>query len=64
MDSDRRLTYTVEEAATRLGIARGKAYEHANLGNIPGVIRLGRRILIIKSIFDRWLAVEVPTVQG
>jgi len=58
-----RLVYTVEEVAIRLGIARTKAYDHARLGDIPGVIRLGRRILISKPVFDRWIA-EASTVQA
>ncbi|HAS09172.1 MAG TPA: excisionase [Acidimicrobiaceae bacterium] len=44
MSSDR-LTYTVDEAADRLGISRSLAYELVRLGELP-CIRLGRRILI------------------
>jgi excisionase family DNA binding protein len=36
----------VEEAAALLGIGRGLAYELARRGELPGVIRLGRRYVV------------------
>ena len=41
-----RLTYTVEEAATALGISRGLAYAMVREGRLPA-LRLGPRRLII-----------------
>jgi excisionase family DNA binding protein len=49
-----RLTLTVEEAATMLGISRAFAYEAVNRGEIPH-IRIGRRILVPRSALDRLL---------
>ena len=46
---------TVEEAAQRLGIGRGSAYEAARRGEIP-VIRIGRRILVPRLAFERMLS--------
>lgn len=43
-----RLTLTVEEAATVLGISRALAYEAVQHGDIPS-IRIGRRILVPRS---------------
>jgi excisionase family DNA binding protein len=40
---------TVPEAARLLRINRGKAYEMANDGTLPGVIRLGRTIRVDKE---------------
>jgi excisionase family DNA binding protein len=60
---DRRV-YTVEEVAEILGIARGKAYEHINANDIPGVIHLGRRILISKPVFDSWLDDNNNVIQA
>ncbi len=37
---------TVPEAARLLRINRGKAYEMANDGTLPGVVRLGRTIRV------------------
>lgn len=43
-----RATLTIEEAAELLGISRGLAYEAARRNELPGVLRVGRRILISK----------------
>ncbi len=48
------LTYSVEDVAAMLGIARGKAYEHVHNGEIPS-IRMGRRLLIPRARFHTWL---------
>ena len=50
-----RLTLTVEEAGTLLGISRAFAYEAVNRGDIPS-IRIGRRILVPKVALERMLA--------
>jgi len=47
-----RLTLTVEEAATLLGISRSFAYEAVTRGEIPS-IRIGRRILVPKAALQR-----------
>ncbi len=49
-----RLTYTVEEAAEKLGISRPVAYQAVNRGDIP-VIRIGRRILIPVAALQKML---------
>lgn len=48
-------TYTVEEAATALGIGRSLAYELIRAKRIP-VLRLGKRIVIPVLALDRMLA--------
>lgn len=48
------LTYTVEEVAALLGIARGVAYESVRTGQIPAT-RVGRRWLIPRRRFHAWL---------
>jgi excisionase family DNA binding protein len=50
-----RLVYTVDEAATLLGISRSFAYEAVNAGRIPSM-RIGRRILVPKAALERFLA--------
>lgn len=47
-----RLTFTVEEAATLLGISRAFAYEAVRRGEIPS-IRIGRRVLVPKAALQR-----------
>ena len=46
---------TVEEAAERLGISRGLAYELVRQGVLPS-LRLGRRIVIPVRALDELLA--------
>ena len=45
----KRATLTVEEAAKLLGISRGSAYQAARNGQLPGTLRVGRRILVSKA---------------
>lgn len=47
-ESPGRMTLTVEEAATALGISRALAYEAVRRGEIPAV-KVGRRILVPRS---------------
>jgi excisionase family DNA binding protein len=54
------LTYSVDDVAALLGIARGKAYEYVRSGAIPS-IRMGKRYLIPRERFHTWLNREAPT---
>ena len=49
-------TMKVEEAAALLGIARQTAYDLANLGKLPGAIRLGKRWVVSRRVLERVLA--------
>ncbi len=51
---DERLTLTVREAARMLGIGHDLAYQCVKDGTIPAVM-LGRRIVIPRGRFERWL---------
>jgi excisionase family DNA binding protein len=53
-----RLTVTVEEAARLLGISRQSAYQAARAGELPGVIRIGRRLLVSRAQIDRMLGIS------
>jgi excisionase family DNA binding protein len=52
--TEERLTYTLTEAARRLGISRALAYEAVNRGELP-VCRIGRRVLIPRAALLRLL---------
>jgi len=52
--TEEKLTYTVEEAAKKLGISRGSAYQAAATGELP-VIKIGKRLLVPKIQLDRKL---------
>jgi excisionase family DNA binding protein len=51
---EERLTYTLNEAARRLGISRALAYEAANRGELP-VCRIGRQVLVPRAALLRLL---------
>jgi excisionase family DNA binding protein len=48
------LTYSVDEVAVLLGVARSVAYEAVRNGTIPAT-RVGRRWLIPRRRFHEWL---------
>ena len=50
--------YTVRQAAARLGISPGLAYELIRAGEIPAK-RLGRRWVVPRELFHAWLN-EMP----
>ena len=54
-------TVSVEVAAARLGLSRGKAYELARRNALPvPVLRFGRKMAIPARALDRLLFVETP----
>jgi len=57
--TEERLTLSVEEAAAKLGISRNLGYQLAKTGQLPGVIRLGQRRIVISRVqFERFLAAD------
>jgi len=50
--SDEPLTYSVEQAAKRLGISRSLAYDSVRTGAIP-TLRLGARVLVPRAALER-----------
>ncbi len=49
-----KLTMTVDEVASVLGISRGLAYEKCRTGEIP-TVRIGRRLLVSRRALERML---------
>ncbi|MCP3992839.1 MAG: excisionase family DNA-binding protein [Actinomycetia bacterium] len=50
--SQERLTISVDEAASLLGISRSAAYDCVKTGELPS-IRMGRRVLIPLAVLQR-----------
>ena len=50
---NQKLTYSVAEAAKRIGIGKNAVYALAKAQKIP-VIRVGRRFVINAEQFDNW----------
>jgi excisionase family DNA binding protein len=59
MTSTETLTYTVDQIAVLLGVARSVAYESVRNGEIPAT-RVGRRWLIPRKRFHAWLDGDPP----
>ncbi|MDP7619923.1 MAG: helix-turn-helix domain-containing protein [Dehalococcoidia bacterium] len=59
-------TLSVEDAALILGIGRSLAYDLAKNGKLPGVIRLGRRLVVSRRALERVLreAAIGPRLDG
>ena len=55
-----RRTVDVETAAQILGLSRTTAYKLATSGELPGVIRLGRRLLVSVDALEALLRGELP----
>ena len=59
-----RLTLTIEEACQLYGIGRTLGYELARWGELPGLIRLGRRLLVSRSALERALHFDTRRPDG
>ena len=55
--NEKKLCYTVPEAAQLLGFSRNFGYELARTGQIP-ILRFGKRMLVPKAAFDKMLGVS------
>lgn len=57
-----KLTLTVPDLQNALGIGRDAAYELANRADFPK-LRVGKRILIPRDAFMRWLEAQTENVS-
>ncbi|MBA7710825.1 hypothetical protein ES703_119772 [subsurface metagenome] len=54
--TETRLTYSIPEAAARIGISSDLAYELAKRGELAGAIRLGRKRWVVSRVqLERFL---------
>jgi excisionase family DNA binding protein len=54
-----KLTYSIPEAAKILGISRNLGYELARRGELPGVIHLGeKRMVVSKSAIQKLIEAD------
>jgi excisionase family DNA binding protein len=49
-------TVSIECWAEAIGVSRATAYSLANQGKIPGLIRIGRRMVVSRQALDELLA--------
>ena len=64
MENNERLTYDIKTAAVLLGISRNLAYELARRKELPGVIKLGKRLVVSKLAIDSLLQGETQKGEG
>lgn len=56
------LLITVPEAAQRLGIGTTKAWQMAQRGEMPGVVRVGRSVRVSVARLREWI--DAQTVKS
>lgn len=56
-----RLTFTVPEVAAILGVGRDAAYQAAAAGQIPGLVRIGRKITFARAVVLEWLGQDASS---
>ncbi len=52
-------TVSVEVAAQALGIGRNTAYQLARQGKLPGVIALGKRLVVSRAALEQLLGAKL-----
>lgn len=61
---EEKLTYSIPEAAKILGISRNLGYELARRGELPGVIHLGeKRMVVSKSAIKKLVEADNTKVS-
>jgi len=53
-----RLTMDVAEVARAIGVSKDTVYEGARTGDVPGSLRVGRRLLFSRAAIERWINAE------
>ncbi len=51
----RRRLGTIDDLRAVIPLARNSLYDSARLGRLPGVVKIGRRVLFDLDVIDRWL---------
>ena len=60
MSEKEKVVYTVKEVGVLLGLSRTSAYRYIKDSTIPA-IKIGRKILISKKAFHKWLDGDYET---
>jgi excisionase family DNA binding protein len=61
--SDGRATYRADEVARLLGVGRDTVYQAAERGEIPGALRIGRRLVFARAPLHAWLRNPAPSEE-
>lgn len=55
---------TIEEAAARLKISRGRCAQMAREGLLPGILHVGKRLVVDAATIDRLLQGDGGTIES
>ena len=55
---EERVYYTIPEVAHRMGVSPVRAYQMAQVGELPAIRLSPRRIRVPRAAFDAWLAAQ------
>lgn len=61
--ADGRATYRADEVATLLGVGRDTVYQAAERGEIPGALRIGRRLVFSRPVVLAWIGNPAPSEE-
>ena len=64
VNENERLTLKIKEAAAMLGISKNLAYDLARRGELPGVIKLGQKRLVVSKLAIERLLQGEDTRKG
>jgi excisionase family DNA binding protein len=65
MASEAKLVYTAEEVMRLLGLSKNSIYKAIRENSLPGVMRIGRRVIFSKQAMDKMLASGInPMATG
>ena len=64
MKNDDVKTISIEKVASMLGISRNLAYSLARKGELPGVIKLGQKRLVVSKVVIEKLLENCGQLQG
>ena len=58
--STEKLLLKIDEAADLLSMGRAKAYQMAQTGEMPGVVRMGRSVRVSAQALREWVRSQTP----
>lgn len=64
MTNNERLTVNIKTAAVMLGISKNLAYDLARRGELPGAIKLGKRIVVSRVQLENLLKGKVNNTEA
>jgi len=64
MENEKPLLYTVEETSQKLRISRNLCYRLCRQRKLPGVIFLGKRMMVSAAVIDRLIAGNGDNSEG